>query len=81
MERRRLTPQVERLLFALVCFEIKDEDEAAGDEGQEVAGLRRFGASKDHRPELPQVVVGLAVTREGIPVRCWVFPGNSSASC
>jgi transposase len=24
------------------------------------------------------MVVGLAVTREGIPVRCWVFPGNSS---
>jgi transposase len=23
-------------------------------------------------------VVGLAVTREGIPVRCWIFPGNGS---
>ena len=23
----------------------------------------------------PQVVVALAVTREGIPVRSWVFPG------
>ena len=24
------------------------------------------------------MVVGLAVTREGIPVRCWIFAGNSS---
>ncbi|TDC08488.1 IS1634 family transposase [Nonomuraea longispora] len=27
---------------------------------------------------LPQIVIGLAVTREGIPVRCWVWPGNTS---
>jgi transposase len=33
---------------------------------------------KDHRPDLPQVVVGLAVTREGIPVRVWVWPGNTN---
>ncbi len=57
-------------------FEIEDEDEADEEAGLE--GLRRFGESKDRRPDLPQVVVGLAVTREGIPVRCWVFPGNSS---
>jgi len=25
----------------------------------------------------PQVVVALAVTREGLPVRSWVFPGNT----
>jgi transposase len=24
------------------------------------------------------VVIGLAVTREGIPARCWVWPGNTS---
>lgn len=23
-------------------------------------------------------MIGLAVTREGIPVRCWVWPGNTS---
>lgn len=40
--------------------------------------LRMQGHSKDHRPDLAQVVIGLAVTREGIPVRCWVFPGNTS---
>lgn len=39
--------------------------------------LRRFGHSKDHRSDLPQVVIGLAVTRDGIPIRCWVWPGNT----
>ena len=39
--------------------------------------LRRTGYSKDHRPDLLQVVIGLAVTRDGIPVRCWVWPGNT----
>jgi hypothetical protein len=52
-------------------FERDDQDEA--DEA-----LRRFGHSKDHRKDLPQIVIGLAVTREGIPVRCWVWPGNTS---
>src|SRR5581483_8594505 len=40
-------------------------------------GFRRFGHSKDHRPDLPQIVIGLAVTRENIPVRCWCWPGNT----
>lgn len=41
-------------------------------------GLRRFGHSRDHRPDRPQVVVALAVTRAGIPVRCWTLPGNTA---
>jgi transposase len=53
---------------------LDDTDEAAGDDD----ALRRLGHSKDHRPDLPQVVIGLAVTREGIPVRCWVWPGNTN---
>jgi transposase len=40
--------------------------------------LRKRGHSKDHRPDLPQAVIGLAVTREGIPVRCWIWPGNTA---
>lgn len=40
-------------------------------------GLRKYGYSRDNRPDLPQVVIGLAVTKEGIPVRCWVLPGNT----
>lgn len=40
-------------------------------------GARRFGKSKDHRDDLPQVVIAMAVTRDGIPVRCWTFPGDT----
>jgi transposase len=39
-------------------------------------GLRKYGHSKDRGPDLPQVVIGLAVTKEGLPVRCWVLPDN-----
>jgi hypothetical protein len=41
-------------------------------------GARRFGHSKDFRTDLPQVVIAMAVTRDGIPVRCWSFPGNTA---
>jgi hypothetical protein len=41
-------------------------------------GFRTYGHSKDHRSDLPQVVIGLAVTREGIPIRVWTWPGNAS---
>jgi hypothetical protein len=46
--------------------------------GPAEAAVRRFGHSKDHRDDLPQVVIGMAVTAEGVPVRCWTFPGNTS---
>ena len=53
--------------------------EAEPDDGDgERPPFRAFGYSKDHRPDLPQVVIGLAVTREGIPVRVWVWPGNTN---
>jgi hypothetical protein len=55
-----------------------DVDEDADDEDERGEELRRLGHSKDHRPDLPQVVIGLAVTREGIPVRVWVWPGNAN---
>jgi hypothetical protein len=47
-------------------------------EVEEPDDLRRQGHSKDKRPDLTQVVVGLAVTRDGIPVRSWVWPGNTN---
>ena len=40
--------------------------------------FRVYGKSKDHRDDLPQVVIGLAVTRSGIPIRVWCWPGNAS---
>jgi len=53
-------------------FEIEGED--ADD------GLRRRGYNKDGRHGSAQVVIGWAVTRGGIPVRCWVWPGKRSDS-
>ncbi|MGI8768821.1 MAG: IS1634 family transposase, partial [Propionibacteriaceae bacterium] len=41
-------------------------------------GRRSFGHSKDNRGDLPQVVIAMAVTRDGVPVRCWTFPGNTA---
>jgi transposase len=47
-------------------------------ETETVDDFRKYGHSKDRRPDLPQTVIGLAVTREGIPVRCWCWPGNTA---
>jgi transposase len=54
----------------------RDEPDPSGADGE--PAFRAYGHSKDHRPDLPQVVIGLAVTREGIPVRVWVWPGNTN---
>jgi transposase len=67
-------------------FEIDEEDE--GDRNGQVHGStlagkkaysapRKRGHSKNGRGDAPQIVVGLAVTRDGFPVRHWVFPGNT----
>ncbi len=62
--------------------ELQDQDDEPAEDQEPVlveAGRRRYSKhSKDHRPDLPQVVVGMAVTRKGIPVRVWTFPGNAS---
>lgn len=39
--------------------------------------LRRFGYSKIHRKDLTQVILGLLVDREGVPVGYQLFPGNT----
>ena len=55
------------------------DDEQRAAEGKP-GGFRAFGKSKDHRDDLPQVVIGMAVTRDGIPVRIWCWPGNTGDS-
>lgn len=47
-------------------------------ETEHTTELKQRGYSKDKRSDLPQVVIGLAVTRQGIPVKHWVFPGNTA---
>jgi transposase len=41
------------------------------------AGFRTHGKSRDSRDDLPQIVIEMAVTRGGIPVRVWCWPGNT----
>lgn len=54
-------------------FEVKPDEVNDDDES-----LRQLGYSRDKRPDLLQAVIGLAVTKEGIPIKNWVWPGNTS---
>jgi hypothetical protein len=74
-----LNLEVDLLFFDTTStyFETETADVAA--DGQTV-GFRAFGHSKDHRSDLPQVVIGMAVTRTGIPIRVWCWPGNTNDS-
>src|SRR3954468_12994735 len=47
-------------------------------DGKLFAPLRQRGHSKEGRDNQPQVVVAMAVTRDGMPVRSWVLPGNTA---
>lgn len=61
-----------------IYFEVDAEDEAPETRrGTTRPPLRKRGHNKEGRDGNPQVVVGLALTREGLPVRSWVFPGNT----
>jgi transposase len=42
------------------------------------AGKRRFGYSRDKRPDCVQVVIALVVTPDGLPLAYEVMPGNTS---
>ena len=58
----------------------QDKDDGDdGDDGANRVGFRTHGKSKDSRDDLPQIVIGMAVTRDGIPVRVWCWPSNTSA--
>ncbi|WP_257203449.1 IS1634 family transposase [Corynebacterium cystitidis] len=48
------------------------------DQAARCGSFRCFGHSKDSRADLPQIIIGVAVTRQGIPLRCWVWPGNTT---
>ena len=45
-------------------------------EGGEALGERGF--SKDHRPELKQMVLGVVINDEGRPICCEMWPGNTT---
>lgn len=45
-------------------------------EGGETIG--QYGHSKDHRPDLKQMVVGVVLDGEGNPICCELWPGNTT---
>ena len=60
-------------------FECDDEDVAPERwRGLTFAPLRKRGHSKEGRDNDPQVIIALAVTRDGVPVRSWVLPGDTA---
>ena len=64
-----LNLEVDILFFDTTSSYFETEDETP---------LKKRGYSKDKRKDLPQVVIGLAVTRDGIPAKHWLFPGNTA---
>jgi hypothetical protein len=46
-----------------------------GEGGEEIG---QYGKSKDHRPDLKQMVVGLALDVHGWPLCCELWPGNTA---
>lgn len=72
-----LNLEVDLLFFDTTSTYFETDEEDPPSPGAD-KGFRTHGHSKDHRRDLPQVVVGLAVTRDGIPIRVWTWPGNAS---
>ena len=62
----------------LVCYDLT----STYFEGEEKTSARfaskAFGYSRDHRGDRPQVVIGLLVTSDGIPIAHHVFAGNTA---
>jgi hypothetical protein len=84
-----LNLDVERIFYDTTSLhlEIDEVDQGHGEEdlveGSLAAGCKTYkaprkrGLAKNGRADAPQIVIGLAVTRDGLPVRHWVFPGNT----
>lgn len=72
-----LNLEVDLLFFDTTSTYFETDEEDPPSPGAD-KGFRTHGHSKDHRRDLPQVVVGLAVTRDGVPIRVWTWPGNAS---
>jgi len=69
-ERRRdLFTEVELVFFDTTSLYFEGR-------GGESIGQR--GHTKDHRPDLKQMIVGLAVDVEGRPICCEMWPGNTA---
>lgn len=47
-------------------------------EGTSLKGWAKRGKSKDHRPDHLQLVLGVLMRRDGFPISCEIWPGNTA---
>ena len=68
-QRRDLFSEIDLVFFDTTSIYFE------GEGGQEIG---RHGKSKDHRPDLKQMVVGLVLDLNGWPLCCELWPGNTA---
>ena len=68
-QRRDLFSEIDLVFFDTTALYFE------GEGGQEIG---RHGKSKDHRPDLKQMVVGLVLDLHGWPLCCELWPGNTA---
>ena len=68
-QRRDLFSEIDLVFFDTTSIYFE------GEGGQE---LGEYGKSKDHRPDLKQMVVGLVLDLHGWPLCCELWPGNTA---
>ena len=73
----RLT-DLTNLDLRLVCYDLTSTYFEGDRQPSERFASRAFGYSRDHRGDRPQIVIGLLVTTDGIPIAHHVFAGNTA---
>jgi len=79
LHRRRSWQDLFGVKFEVLLYDLTSpyfESRPAGAEDDK----RRFGYSRDHRPDCIQLVIALVVTGEGFPLAYEVLAGNTAAS-
>ena len=73
----RLT-DLANLDLRLVCYDLTSTYFEGDRRPSERFASKAFGYSRDHRGDRPQIVIGLLVTTDGIPIAHHVFAGNTA---
>lgn len=70
--------------FSLVFYDVttlyfetfKSDEDEQDNQGKVTPGLRKCGFSKDNKANQPQILIGLAVNRDGYPITAQLFEGD-----
>jgi hypothetical protein len=62
----------------LVCYDLTSSYFETVSVGRRAFSSLAFGYSRDHRGDRPQIMIGLLVTSDGIPIAHHVFAGNTT---